>query len=205
MYSQPPSQLFLTMCDALQLQSSILLGSLSLITNNTLRYACLGLATGISAIYVSYLMRPSMQLRLLEDTIQSTENAIIGAKAHCPRDRNLMEQGVRLLEIKRSASTIRCRMLKMRGLAWRTYLCLSKEISDRKKDLMNIHTAVQLTVETELQRTYTEDIYETEAILLSAVRSPQVVDGDAASYPSNDLWHVRQPLYRFASFLYLLI
>jgi hypothetical protein len=86
------------MCDTLQLQSSILLGSLSLITNNTLRYACLGLATGISAIYVSYLMRPSMQLRLLEDTIQSTENAIIGAKAHYPRDRNLMEQGVRLLE-----------------------------------------------------------------------------------------------------------
>lgn len=82
-----------------QLQSSLLLGSLSLIPNNTLRYTVLALAAGLGVIYAVHLKRPTVQLSQLEETIKETEEFIREAKVICPRDLlGLTEAGVRLLE-----------------------------------------------------------------------------------------------------------
>ncbi|KAF7364812.1 hypothetical protein MVEN_00351300 [Mycena venus] len=155
------------MCDVLQLQSSILFGSLSLITNNTLCFTLLGFATGIFAIYVAYLRRPSIQFRSLQEAIRNTEANITGAKFIYPENRSIMEQEVRLLKVKRSASLMRCLMLQMGFLAWKSCWELMKEISNCHKDINDIHTAAQLAVEMELQRAYTEDIDKTETILVA--------------------------------------
>ncbi|KAJ7490528.1 hypothetical protein FB451DRAFT_1389309 [Mycena latifolia] len=50
-------------------------------------------------------------------------------------------------------------------LTWTEYRLLSGDISDCAKSVREIRTAVQLIVEAERQRKYTEDINETEAIL----------------------------------------
>lgn len=82
-----------------QLRSSILLGSLSLIPNDTLRYTALGLTTGLCLIYAINLKRPSVQLSQLEDAAKNTEEIIRDAKVVCSRDLlSLTEEGVRLLK-----------------------------------------------------------------------------------------------------------
>ncbi|KAJ7490508.1 hypothetical protein FB451DRAFT_1552205 [Mycena latifolia] len=162
-----------------QLQSSILLASLSLIPNDTLRYTLLVIPAGVAVICVIHLKRPSTQLSQLDDDVNKTENIIRDAKLNCPRDLlGLTAKGVRLLEVKRSASMIQCRLLETNTLTWKKYRILSRDISNCAKDVEKILTAVQLTVEAERQRKYTEDINETEAILTS-LHSPgrEVPDG----------------------------
>ncbi|KAJ7441420.1 hypothetical protein FB451DRAFT_1441223 [Mycena latifolia] len=88
-----------------QLQSSLLLGALSLIPNDALRYTLLVIAACIALLYVIHLKRPSTQLNQLEDTIQQTEGNVRDAKLHCPRDLlSLTEGGLRLSDVQ--------------GLAW---------------------------------------------------------------------------------------
>ncbi|KAJ6585470.1 hypothetical protein B0H19DRAFT_1227885 [Mycena capillaripes] len=65
-----------------QLPSSILLGSLSLIPNDRLRYTALGLVVGVGLIYVIQLKRLSVQLSQLEDMIKQTEETIRDAKKY---------------------------------------------------------------------------------------------------------------------------
>ncbi|KAJ7490467.1 hypothetical protein FB451DRAFT_1552181 [Mycena latifolia] len=155
-----------------QLQSSILLASLSLIPNDTLRYTLLVIAAGVAVVCVIHLKRPSTQLSQLDHDVSKTENIIRDAKLNCPRDLlGLTAKGVRLLEIKRSASMIQCRLLEMNNLTWKKYRILSRDISNCAKDVEKIRTAVQLIVEAERQRKYTDDINETEATLTS-LRSP---------------------------------
>ncbi|KAJ6629859.1 hypothetical protein B0H10DRAFT_1985618, partial [Mycena sp. CBHHK59/15] len=119
------------MCDNIsQLQSSILLGLLSLIPSNAARYTGLGLTAVLAVIYFIHLKRPSTQLRRLEDAIQKTENAILSAKSQCARDHlSLTEDGLRLLEIKREASKIQCRTLETSSLTWKKYRLLSGGIA----------------------------------------------------------------------------
>ncbi|KAJ7434854.1 hypothetical protein FB451DRAFT_1379661 [Mycena latifolia] len=90
-----------------QLQSSLLLGSLSLVPSDTLRYTLLVIAACLALVYVVHLKRPSTQLRQLESLVQKVEEILRDAKLYCPRDLlSLTENGVRLLEVKRSASMI---------------------------------------------------------------------------------------------------
>ncbi|KAJ7490504.1 hypothetical protein FB451DRAFT_621190 [Mycena latifolia] len=162
------------MCDNLvsQLQSSILLGALSLIPNDTLRYTFLVIIICIALLYIVHLKRPSTQLSQLDNIVQTTEAIICEAKLHCARDLvNLLVAGVWLLKVKRSASNIRSRMLETNTLTWKTYRLLSRDISDCVKKAKKIQNTVQLIVEAERQRKYTDDINETEIILASA-RSP---------------------------------
>ncbi|KAJ7489421.1 hypothetical protein FB451DRAFT_1362307 [Mycena latifolia] len=154
-----------------QLQSSILLAALSLIPNDTLRYTLLEIAACLALLYVVHLKRPSTQLRQLEDIVQTTEGVLGDAKLYCPRDLlGLVEKGLR---IKRSASMIQCRLLEANTVTWKKYRLLSRDISDCTKKVKEIRTAVQLIVETERQRKYTDDISET-VIILTNVRSHEL-------------------------------
>jgi hypothetical protein len=82
-----------------QLHSSILLGFLSLIPNNALRYTMLAITTCIAVLSAIHLKRPSAQLGQLADFIHRTDENIGEAKSLCPRDLlNLSQHGVRLLE-----------------------------------------------------------------------------------------------------------
>ncbi|KAJ7441422.1 hypothetical protein FB451DRAFT_1441280 [Mycena latifolia] len=158
-----------------QLQSSLLLGALSLIPNNALRYTLL-IAACAALFYVIHLKRPSTQLNQLEDTIQQTEEIIRDAKLHCPRDLlSLTEGGLRVLEVKRSASVMQCRLLETTTFTWKKYRILSRDISNCARHVEKIRTADQLIVEAERQRKYTDDINETQAMLAS-LRPPGMLD-----------------------------
>ncbi|KAJ6583943.1 hypothetical protein DFH09DRAFT_1075560 [Mycena vulgaris] len=149
-----------------QLPSSILLGTLSLIPNDTLRYTLLVIFNCLALLYVIHLKRPSTQLRQLEDMVNKTEDMIQDAKLHCARDiLSLTGERVRLLEVKRSASMIQCRMLETNTLTWKKYRLLSRDIAECAKNVKKIRTAVQLIVEAERQRKYTEDINDTKTVL----------------------------------------
>ncbi|KAJ7133577.1 hypothetical protein C8R44DRAFT_730707 [Mycena epipterygia] len=150
-----------------QLQSSILLGSLSLIPNHALRYTSLVIAASLALFYGIHLKRPSTQLSQLEDMVKKAEEIILDAKSQCPRDLlSLTEAGLRLLRVKRTASMIQCRMmLEVDTLTWKKYRVLSRDIAECAKTIKNIGTTVQLIVEAERQRKFTEDINQTETIL----------------------------------------
>ncbi|KAJ7490459.1 hypothetical protein FB451DRAFT_1513064 [Mycena latifolia] len=167
-----------------QLQTSILLGALSLIPNDALRYTLFMISACLAIFYVIYLKRPSALLSQLEHIVQTTEEIIRDAKLRYPRDLlSLTEVGVRLLRVKRSASMIQCRLLETTTLTWKEYRLLSRDISDCFKNVGKIRTAVelddgsnknctgQLIVEAERQRRYTEDINEIE-IMLTSMHSP---------------------------------
>ncbi|KAJ7690329.1 hypothetical protein B0H17DRAFT_1134362 [Mycena rosella] len=152
-----------------QLQSSLFLGSLSLIPNDVLRYTALAIAVCLALIHSIHLKRPSTQLGQLEQLIQKTEGIIRDAKSQCARDLfNLAEEG--------------CRLLETETLTWKKYRTLSHDISGCTKNLKKIQTAVQLIVEAERQRKYTDDINQME-ILLTSVRSPVVCRDRCFAFP----------------------
>ncbi|KAJ7835616.1 hypothetical protein B0H13DRAFT_1913485 [Mycena leptocephala] len=152
-----------------QLLSPLFIGSLSLIPNDTLRYSALLLAAGLGLIYVLHLERPSVQLSQLDDTINKTEEIIQNAKAFCLRDllRLTAEGVVCWSKIKRSASMIQCRILEMNTFTWKKYRLISRDITGCAEGVKKIRTTVQLMVEAERQRKFTDDINATETFLTS--------------------------------------
>ncbi|KAJ7133596.1 hypothetical protein C8R44DRAFT_730723 [Mycena epipterygia] len=179
-----------------QLQSSILLATLSLIPNDALRYTLLLVTACLTLLYVIQFKRPSSQLRQLENTVKQTEEIIGDAKLYCPRDLlSLAEEGVRLLKVKRSASMIQCRMLEVDTLTWKKYRVLSRDIADCSNSIKKIQIAVQLILEAERQHKFTQGINETEPILAGA-RSPAGTSGfqTNASYLQQS-YSVLHPVY----------
>ncbi|KAJ7690339.1 hypothetical protein B0H17DRAFT_1134369 [Mycena rosella] len=156
------------MQDTTQLMTSIFLGFLTLIPDNTLRYTALGIAVCLAVTHSMYLKRPSTQLRRLNEDMEKTGQIIRSAKLQCPRDHiTLAEEGVRLLEVKRSASMITCRMLETGRFTWTKYRLFSRDVAECARSVKSIRTAVELTVEVERQRKLAEDISETEGMLAS--------------------------------------
>ncbi|KAF7364808.1 hypothetical protein MVEN_00350900 [Mycena venus] len=158
-----------------QVYLSILLALVSLISNDPLRYTVVGLTASLGVLYAVHLKRPSVQLNQLEDIVKQTEEIIQGAKLFSSRDfLSLTDSGVRLLEIKRSASMIKCRILNTDSSSWKKYRLLSRDIANCAVRTKKIRTAVQLIIEAEHQRKFTEDIDATEAVLTSAQFRPGV-------------------------------
>ncbi|KAJ7145603.1 hypothetical protein C8R44DRAFT_863477 [Mycena epipterygia] len=161
-----------------------LLVLVSLIPNNNIRYTMLGLAAGITAFYVVHLERPSVRLAHLENSVGCAEDIICEAKSLCPRDHlSLTETEVCLLKICRSMCNLRSTLLHMPGMGWtlegvKNYLRLRGDIYQCEKEVKRIRVTVQLAVEAERQRKYTEDIRETQAI----IRAVQDSLGQAAWY-----------------------
>ncbi|KAJ6583948.1 hypothetical protein DFH09DRAFT_264093 [Mycena vulgaris] len=153
-----------------QLNLSLLLGFLSLIPNNSIRYTVLGLTAAITILCALHLKRPSTQLSQLEAAIQRTEDLLTEAKAQCMRHHlRFTEEWIRL--IKRFASALHCRILETRGLTWSAYRQLTRDIAGCADDLERLRITVKLTMQFERQRNYTQDINETRS-LLTAVRWP---------------------------------
>ncbi|KAJ7835494.1 hypothetical protein B0H13DRAFT_1913531 [Mycena leptocephala] len=148
-----------------QLLSSILLGSVSLIPNNSLRYTALGSAVAFALVY-NLLPERATRIRQLEHIIQQTEEGFGRAKS----------------KVKRSSSKMHCCLLEGKRLTWKQYWDLNKRVAECTTSVNNIRTAVQaclfimlhLIVEAELQRKLTEDINEKHSILANACTACQV-------------------------------
>jgi uncharacterized protein (DUF58 family) len=83
-----------------QLLSSIVLGSVSLIPNSSLRYTALGFAVAFALVY-NLLSKRATRLHQLKQIIQQTEEGFGSAKSKCacPRDQlRLAEEWVQFLE-----------------------------------------------------------------------------------------------------------
>ncbi|KAJ7740255.1 hypothetical protein DFH07DRAFT_839372 [Mycena maculata] len=157
-----------------QLQSSLLFGSLSLIPNGTLRCTLLAIVFCIIVFSRIHLEHPSIQLAHVEDKINKAEEDLRNAKLYCAKDALILAaQGVRLLEVKRTMSMIKCHSLESGTLSWKKYRLLSRDIAACAKEVKKIRTVVQLIVESEHQRKYTQVINETET-MLTGFKSPEV-------------------------------
>ncbi|KAJ7643618.1 hypothetical protein FB45DRAFT_861244 [Roridomyces roridus] len=169
------------MQDLTSLQSSLLFGSLSLIPNNTLRYTLLALFALLFLGHVIHLQRPSVRLSCVERQVDKTETTFRHAKSYCSKDfLCLGEQGLRLLGVKRTLSRVKCSLLGSTAiLTWKKYRILSKDIEACAKDIKKIQAVVELILEVERQRRFTEDITDTET-MLSGFR---VSDPRAITYP----------------------
>ncbi|KAJ7643639.1 hypothetical protein FB45DRAFT_895634, partial [Roridomyces roridus] len=155
------------MHDLTSLQSSLLFGSLSLIPNNTLRYILLALFALLTVGHAIHLQRPSVRLSCVERQVDKTETTFRHAKSYCSKDFFCLgEQGLRLLEVKRTLSRVKCCILgSMAVLTWKKYRMLSKDIEACATDLKKIQAVVELILEVERQRRLTEDITDTKAML----------------------------------------
>ncbi|KAJ7740263.1 hypothetical protein DFH07DRAFT_1064270 [Mycena maculata] len=156
------------MCDnpMSQIISSLLLGCLSLIPNVTLRYTLLAIIVCLAVMRGIHFQRLSTQLRQLKNKVKMAEEILQTAKLYCPMDvLCLTEQGVQLLEVSRTMSMIRCRILESGHFSWKIYRLLSRDIAACARDVKRIRTAAQLIVEAENQRRYTEDIIATKTML----------------------------------------
>ncbi|KAJ7643705.1 hypothetical protein FB45DRAFT_895846 [Roridomyces roridus] len=183
------------MHDLTSLQSSLLFGSLSLIPNNTLRYILLALFALLILGHAIHLQRPSVRLNCVERHVDKAEATICHAKSYCSSKDFLClcKQGLRLLEVKRTLSRVKCCILGSTAvLTWKKYRILSKDIETCAKDIEKIRAVVELILEVERQRRFTEDISDTEAMLsgfrVSATR--------AITYPHPR--HVGQQSYASA-------
>ncbi|KAJ6504718.1 hypothetical protein C8R47DRAFT_1245789 [Mycena vitilis] len=157
---------------------SLVVAMLSLIPNHPLRYTLLGLVAAIYFAFSIHFDRPSTLLLRLEVAIQQAEDNIDKDKVHRHRLSFLQEE-LRLVEVRRSASAIHLRVLETRRWAWLKSLRLSRDIAGSMKDVEKIQTAVevnaciispldlasnnilQLNVEVERQRRYTKATNET--------------------------------------------
>ncbi|KAJ7145612.1 hypothetical protein C8R44DRAFT_723540 [Mycena epipterygia] len=154
-----------------------LLVLVSLIPNNNIRYAMLSLGATITVLYDLNLQRPSVRLVHLENGVGHTEDIIREAKLRCPMDHlSLTENEVCLLKVRRSMCILRSALLKISAMGctsngFKSFRQLCRDIHQGEKEVKRIKVAVQLTLEAEHQRKYTEDIRETEAII-TAVRNP---------------------------------
>ncbi|KAJ6585449.1 hypothetical protein B0H19DRAFT_421583 [Mycena capillaripes] len=154
----------------IQLISTVLLGSLSLIPSDILRYTALASAIALALVY-NLRPNPATCLDQLEESIRKTEDIFERAKSNCacPRDQfSLTQEWVRLLEVKRSTSKMHCRILESERLTWRQYWHLNQRVTQCANSVATICTAIQLVVEYELQRKLTEDINETQSILMNS-------------------------------------
>ncbi|KAJ7878283.1 hypothetical protein B0H13DRAFT_2668164 [Mycena leptocephala] len=154
---------------------SLLLAFVAAIPNHILRYTALGLLFVFAALCTEHLRSPSLQLHHLAPLIDQTEELIRRAMAQCPRDYfSLTEEMDRLLEVNKSASLIKCRVLDSdeEQFNWNKFRMLSKEIATCAKPVRSIRTEVLLIVEAEHQRKLAADIKETQFILAAMPLHP---------------------------------
>ncbi|KAJ6585461.1 hypothetical protein B0H19DRAFT_1321106 [Mycena capillaripes] len=159
-----------------QLLSSILLGSLSLIPNNTLRYTALGTVVIVVLGYNLYLSRTT-QLHYLEQAIRQTEEIFERAKAqcNCPQDTfNLAQEWVRLLDGSESDDP----RLKCNAAFWNRGDSPGSNIGISRDVRRNVSIAstifalrlsfCQLILEAERQRQLDAGITEANSVLANA-------------------------------------
>ncbi|KAJ7213963.1 hypothetical protein GGX14DRAFT_444706 [Mycena pura] len=154
------------MYESSHLLCSLLLASISLIPNHAIRLAALAVSLAMGLVYIMYVKYPSTQLAQLEAIIEKTEQAIQDAGAYCCMDPFILaEANLRLLEVKFSASSIRCHIPESRASIWKKYYRLSREIYACTQVISKVLIAVQLIVEANHQRKYAADIHAARTAL----------------------------------------
>ncbi|KAJ7617453.1 hypothetical protein DFH06DRAFT_1237715 [Mycena polygramma] len=179
--------LFFPMPDSTQL-SSILLGSLSLIPNDGLRYAAL--ASAVAFLLLFHLrLKPAGLLHQLAERIKHSEDLFEQAKLNCAPSRDpfrvsLAAEWIRLLEVKRTASDIQCRLWAEERPTWKQYWHINRRIAKHITTVDNISTTIQLVLAAELQRKIAQEIDENRSILQGNARSICAVCGIPAQTSS---------------------
>ncbi|KAJ7328267.1 hypothetical protein DFH08DRAFT_967411 [Mycena albidolilacea] len=162
--------------------TSILLAAIALIPAHGVRYTALGLLLAAAALCKIHLQSPSMRLSRLELSLNHTEEYIQEAMVEARSYPKLTEQMRRLLEVAKTASCIKCRILhsETNALSWKGLQSLLKDIAERMsgfRSLSNeiggcircvkdIHTAVELILEAERQRKLANDLTELQSALV---------------------------------------
>ncbi|KAJ6477066.1 hypothetical protein C8R45DRAFT_1158358 [Mycena sanguinolenta] len=150
---------------------SLLLASVAAIPNHALRYTALGFLLAVTILRTMHLSPLSTQMHQLTASIYQTEEYIRPEMVHFPRcNRSLTPQMQRLLEVAKTTSSIKCRIMnsKTERFNWNGYRLRSSEIQECRKDIKDIHTAVELILEAEHQRRLADDISETQFLLTAA-------------------------------------
>ncbi|KAJ7878802.1 hypothetical protein B0H14DRAFT_3435401 [Mycena olivaceomarginata] len=154
------------------LLSSLLLAFVAAIPNHTLRYSALALTICLSILCTIHLRSPSTKLRHLAIMIDTTDELLRRAGTQSPRIYfSLTEQMVQLLEVNKTASLIKCRILNSQEgqFSWTNYRALSNAIAACGERVESVHTGVQLIMEAEHQRRVDDNIGETQFILATSL------------------------------------
>ncbi|KAJ7328328.1 hypothetical protein DFH08DRAFT_1023739 [Mycena albidolilacea] len=145
----------------------LLLALIALIPSHRVRYTALGLLLAAATLCKIHLQSPSVQLSRLEVALNRTEEYIQEATVEAPQIYSKhSDRRRRLLEVAKTASRIKCRILRSqtKALSWKGLRSLSKDIAERMtrfRALCNeigecihcvkdIRTAVELILEAEL-------------------------------------------------------
>ncbi|KAJ7903868.1 hypothetical protein B0H13DRAFT_2663578 [Mycena leptocephala] len=167
------------MCDTVTISTSIILGTLALIPDITLRYVCFALASASFILYASRSWGPAQKFNRLGDAIKTLEEILERTKAASNYARNhveVIDGGIRLLQVKLSASKIQSHLLEIRSATWKTYFrsirAILRSVDQCAKEIREIQTAMLLIIEAERQRKLTEGIKESQEVLGAVVGSP---------------------------------
>ncbi|KAF8142190.1 hypothetical protein K438DRAFT_1878611 [Mycena galopus ATCC 62051] len=158
-----------------ELLPSLLLIFVAAIPNHTLRYTALGSILALATLCLIQIKFPSTQIRHLATSIDQTEECLRRAMVQNPRSYlRLTEQMGHLLELTKTASSIKCRILNSENewFSWNRYRLLSSHIRKCTKGVQEIRTAVQLILEAEHQRKLADHVQETQFILTASSINP---------------------------------
>ncbi|KAJ7834865.1 hypothetical protein B0H14DRAFT_2590610 [Mycena olivaceomarginata] len=162
--------------------TSILLAVIALIPDHGVRYTVLGLLLAAVILCTIHLQSPPMQLCQLAVSLNQTEEYIQEATVEAPQSYSeLRDQRRRLCEVAKTASRIKCRILRSerKAFSWKGFRLLSKDIGEhitRFRSLSNeigecircvkdIRTDVELILEAERQCKLAGDPTETPSTL----------------------------------------
>ncbi|KAJ7250070.1 hypothetical protein B0H12DRAFT_686437 [Mycena haematopus] len=151
--------------------TSLILAFVAAIPDHTVRYSGLGLIVIITVLATIHLKSPMSQLHQLETMINQMDELLRCAMVQCPRDYiTLTEQMGHLLEVNKSVSQIKCRILSSEGALawlfdWNSYRVISKDLTACEKCVKTIRTTIRLIAEAEHQRKVEDNISEIRAVL----------------------------------------
>ncbi|KAJ7328326.1 hypothetical protein DFH08DRAFT_967469 [Mycena albidolilacea] len=160
----------------------LLLALIALIPSHGVRYTALGLLLAAATLCKIHLQSHSIQLSRLEVALNHTEEYIQEATVEAPQSYSkLSDQRRRLIEVAKTASRIKCRILRsqtkalsrkglrslFKAIAERMtrFRSLSNEIGGCIRCVTDIRTAVELILDAERQRKLASDLMEPQSAL----------------------------------------
>ncbi|KAJ7607558.1 hypothetical protein FB45DRAFT_947911 [Roridomyces roridus] len=166
------------MCDAISsLESAATVWAPSILPQAVLSYTGISIVLALAIFYMAYRQIPSEKLARLTSQMGVDEKLLDEAKTRCPRTmRGLLELEERLLQVKRTASEVKIRLLKAEEEeVWKDYLQTIREvmqtISDCRIDMKEIRTDILVIMEEETQRKLSEGVNKTR-VTLATIYTP---------------------------------
>ncbi|KAJ6585459.1 hypothetical protein B0H19DRAFT_1059682 [Mycena capillaripes] len=179
----------------IQLLSSIILGSLSLIPNNIIRYTALGTVIVFALVYNVYLNRTTWlhqlerkQSAFAQGTTSSSRRNGSGCWSEFSQS-TFFATAYQYVRVKQSVSEIRWRGSETATLTWKQYWRLKRRVAECTTRVNCIRTAVELILEAELQRKLAEDITEARSALENSRAACAVCQG----LPSTNQFQLFRP------------